>query len=144
MDNSNTIFPEKLVLQDGSEYVLAHDIKTMQELYNAVNLVKQINKKESPKKQKNIILAAYWTKKHLKVFGYGEGSGILSKVPEHFENDLDLATPIYVSHNLTVAYFLSDITEALYQIDPENLEEDEEESCRFNKGIEYQIYRKIK
>lgn len=135
MDNNNTIFPEEMVLQNGSSYILAHDIKTIQDLCREIS--------EADEKDK-ILYVAYWTKKHLKVFGYGEGSGILSKVPDHFENDFDLATPIYASDNFNVVYFLSTITEALYQIDPECVAEDNELGYRIRKGIEYQIYRKIR
>ena len=119
------MFPQTVEVGD-SKYELAHDITSMEDLHNAL-----ANDEE-------IVFAYYWTKRHLKQFPYY--SGLLGQ-PKSFDNDLDLATAIYVSDEHKVAYAVSLYTEALYATIPSDFEE--EDGIRFNNGMEYQIYRAV-
>ena len=118
-------FPQTIEVGD-SKYELATDIKTMEDLYEALN------------KDEEIVFAYYWTKRHLKQFNY---FGQLLGQPKSFDNDLDLCTAIYVSDEKKVAYQVSMYTEAFYTVLPEHFEE--EDGIRVAGGIEFQIYRAV-
>lgn len=118
-------FPKTLEVGD-SKYELAEDIKTLDDLYEALN------------KDEEIVFAYYWTKRHLKQFPYF--GGWLGQ-PKSFDNDLDLATAMYVSDEKKVSYQISMYTEAVYTILPTDFEETD--GVRVAGGIEYQIYRAV-
>lgn len=118
-------FPKTLTVGD-TTYELAEDIKTLEDLYNALN------------KDEEIVFAYYWTKRHLKQFPYF--GGWLGQ-PKSFDNDLDLATAMYVSDEKKVSYQISMYTEAVYTILPTDFEE--VDGVRIAGGIEYQIYRAV-
>lgn len=118
-------FPQTIEVGD-SKYELATDIKTLEDLYNALN------------NDEEIVFAYYWTKRHLKQFPYF--GGWLGQ-PKSFDNDLDLATAIYVSDEKKVSYQVSMYTEAVYTILPTDF--DIEDGVRVAGGIEYQIYRAV-
>ena len=118
------MFPKTIEVGD-AKYELAEDIKTLEDLYEALN------------KDEEIVFAYYWTKRHLKQFDYF--MGWLGQ-PKSFDNDLDLATAMYVSDEKKVAYQISMYTEAVYTILPTDFEE--VDGVRVAGGIEYQIYRK--
>ena len=120
------MFPEVLEVGD-SKYEIARDIKNMDDLYEAFS------------KEENIVLAFYWSKRHLKQFPYGDES---LKAPASFDQDLDVTSCIYVSDEKVVSYHLSMYTEALYQVMPDAIPEFE--GCRYSRGIEFQIYREVK
>ena len=118
------MFPKEISVGDDT-YELAEDIKTFDDLYDALE------------KDEDIVFAYYWTKRHLKQFDYF--MGWLGQ-PKSFDNDLDLATAIYVSDEKKVSYQVSMYTEAVYTILPTDF--DEVDGVRVAGGIEYQIYRK--
>ena len=118
------MFPKEISVGDDT-YELAEDIKNFDDLYNAIE------------KDEEIVFAYYWTKRHLKQFPYF--MGWLGQ-PKSFDNDLDLATAMYVSDEKKVAYQISMYTEAVYTILPTDFEE--VDGVRVAGGIEYQIYRK--
>ena len=119
------MFPKTIEVGD-AKYELAEDIKTLEDLYEALN------------KDEEIVFAYYWTKRHLKQFPYF--GGWLGQ-PKSFDNDLDLATAIYVSDEKKVSYQVSMYTEAIYTILPTDFEETD--GVRVAGGIEYQIYRAV-
>lgn len=119
------MFPQTLTVGD-TKYELATDIKTMDDLYEALG------------KDEEIVFAYYWTKRHLRQFPY---FGEILGQPKSFDNDLDLATCIYVSDEKKVAYQVSMYTEAIYTIVPADLAE--EDGVRISGGIEFQIYRAV-
>ena len=119
------MFPETLEVGD-VKYQLAHDIQTIEELHNAL-----ANDEE-------IVFAYYWTARHLKQFPYYSG---LLPAPKKFDNDLDLATCIYVSDDNVVSYQISMYTEAMYMTLPTDIVE--EDGLRISRGVEYQIYRAV-
>lgn len=119
-------FPDTLKAGD-SEYTLAHDIKSIKDLLDAFN------------NEEEFVFAFIWTTRHLKQFPYANGE---LKAPKKFDNDLDLASTLYVSDEGKVSYHLSMYTEALYQVMPEAFEE--VEGVRYSNGIEFQIYRLVK
>ena len=120
------MFPKTLEVGD-TKYELAEDIKTLEDLYNALG------------DDEEIVFAYYWTKRHLKQFDY---FGSWLGQPKSFDNDLDLATAIYVSDEKKVSYQVSMYTEAIYTILPTDFEE--VDGVRVAGGIEYQIYRAVK
>lgn len=119
------MFPQTLEVGD-KKYELAPDIKSMEDLYDAMT------------RDEEIVFAFYWTKRHLRQFPYY--GGLLGQ-PKSFDNDLDLATMIYVSEDKVVTYSVSMYTEALYATVPRDFEE--EDGIRYNNGMEYQIYRAV-
>ena len=119
------MFPKTIEVGD-AKYELATDIKTMDDLYEALG------------NDEEIVFAYYWTKRHLRQFPYY--NGWLGQ-PKSFDNDLDLATAIYVSDEKKVSYQVSMYTEAVYAILPTDIEE--EDGVRIAGGIEFQIYRAI-
>lgn len=120
------MFPKTLEVGD-TKYELAEDVKTLDDLYKALG------------DDEEIVFAYYWTKRHLKQFEYF--GGWLGQ-PKSFDNDLDLATAIYVSDEKKVSYQVSMYTEAIYTILPTDFEE--VDGVRVAGGIEYQIYRAVK
>ena len=118
-------FPKTLEVGD-TKYELAQDIKTIDDLYEALG------------RDEEIVFAYYWTKRHLKQFEY---FGAWLGQPKSFDNDLDLATAIYVSDEKKVSYQVSMYTEAIYTILPTDFTE--EDGVRIAGGIEFQIYRAV-
>ena len=119
-------FPQTIEDEEGVKYALATDIKTMEDLYNALA------------NDEDIVFAYYWTKRHLKQFDYF--GGWLGQ-PKSFSSDLDLATVVYASEHRKVSYQVSMYTEAVYTILPTDFEE--VDGIRVAGGIEYQIYRAV-
>ena len=119
------MFPKTLEVGD-TKYELASDIKTMDDLYEALG------------RDEEIVFAYYWTARHLKQFDY---FGAWLGQPKSFDNDLDLATAIYVSDEKKVSYQVSMYTEAIYTILPKDFAE--EDGIRIAGGIEFQIYRAV-
>lgn len=122
-------FPETYEIEENNIVTtmeIAHDIKTVKDLTKALE-----ENESSP-----IVFAFLWTKAHLKKYKYFDG---LVEIPKEFPDNLDLATCIYSSENNTVAYALSQYTEAFYTIVNEMLEE--VEGVRYCNGCEFQVYR---
>lgn len=117
-------FPETISVGDDT-YKVALDIKNLEDLYKALEA------------EEEIVVAFYWTKRHLKQFPYF--NGWLGQ-PKSFDNDLDLANVIYVSDEYKVAYSVSLYTEGVYTLLAEDLEIIE--GLRFSAGIEFHLYRK--
>lgn len=116
-------FPETITV-DGEKYEVAHDVKTIADLAS---------------EDDEFEFAFYWTKRHLRQFPYfNDWLGH----PKSFPDDLDTCQLIYVSDDSKVAYAVSDTTEAVYSIFPNDLEE--VDGLRIAAGIEFQIYRKVK
>lgn len=124
-NNTGFHFPAKFSKDGIGTCELASDIQNIDQLRKAVD------------KGEGIVFAFAWTKKDLKSFDYFQGMD----QPTEFEDDMDLATPMYISEKDTnlLAYCLSAYTEAFYLIYAEDIEE--EDGVRISQGIEYQIYR---
>lgn len=110
---------------EGETYTIAHDIKDIKTLHDALD------------KDEQVVFATYWTKRHLRQFNYSN----FVKAPKSFPNDLDLASCLYVSDDGVIAYALSMYTEGMYSFLPEDLAE-EADGLRYSNGMEFQIYRK--
>ena len=119
------MFPNTIEIED-SKYELAHDIQSMEDLYKALS------------NDEEIVFAFYWTKKMLKQTQYF--MGMLGQ-PNNFKDDLDLATTIYVSEEMKIAYHVSRYTEGCYNTLPEDFEE--VEGVRYAGSCEFQIYRAV-
>lgn len=120
-------FSDSITLDDGSQYEIAHDIKSMADLMKAYD------------NEETVVFAMYWTKRHLTQFGYFHGDFETPK--DGFPLDLDLASCIYVSEDGVVSYATSLYTEACYMFFPKDFEE--VDGVRFSGGVEFQIYRKV-
>lgn len=118
-------FPAKIDVQ-GESYEVAMDITSMDKLYDAVNA------------DEDILLAFYYPKRNIKQFGYF--NNILG-TPKSFENDLDLASVLYISEEKKVAYAISVYMEAPYTILPEDFEI--VDNVRISGFNEFEIYRKV-
>lgn len=110
---------------EGETYTIAHDIKDIKTLHDALD------------KDEQVVFATYWTKRHLRQFNYSN----FVKAPKSFPNDLDLASCLYISDDGVIAYALSMYTEGMYSFLPEDLAE-EADGLRYSNGMEFQIYRK--
>lgn len=80
-----------------------------------------------------VLIACYWTKRHLKQFPYF--NGWLGQ-PKSFKNDLDMAQIIYTTEK--ICYAISTTTDAIYNVLPNDLEE--VDGIRFMNGMEFQFY----
>ena len=120
------LFPETLKVEGGTEYTLAHDITSMDDLYDALE------------KDEDIVFAFYYNKKMLKQAPYFYN---MLGQPKSFDNDLDLATTLYVSEQRKIAYHISMYTEGCYSTIPEDFEE--VEGVRYAGTMIYQIYRAV-
>lgn len=122
----NKLFPNSLKFDD-TNYELARDITSMEDLYEALE------------SNEEIVFAFYYNKKMLRQAPYFYD---MFGRPKGFENDLDLATTIYVSDERRIAYHISLYTEACYNTLPEDFEE--VEGIRYAGTMMYQIYRAVK
>lgn len=120
---STVSFEEEFELE-GEKYTLAPDIKSMDDLYKALEA------------EERVVFAFSWMKAQIKQFNYFNGQ---VPTPKEFPKDLDLATCIYASDAGVVAYAVSQYTEANYCILPSDFEV--VDNVRYCAGIEYQIYR---
>lgn len=116
------MFPETIEVA-GEKFKVAHDVTKMEDLMEG-----------------EYEFAFYWTKRHLRQFPYFEG--FLGQ-PKSFPNDLDTAQLIYVSEEGKIAYCVSDITEAPYNVLPDDLAEIDGLRIGKYSSIEFQIYRKV-
>lgn len=121
--NSKVAFDESFEL-DGETYTLAPEIKSMDDLYKALEA------------EERIVFAFSWTKSDIKKFNYFNGQ---VPTPKEFPKNLDLATCIYASDAGVVAYAVSQYTEANYCILPSDFEV--VDNIRYCAGVEYQIYK---
>lgn len=116
------MFPNTITIGEET-YVVDHSVTKMEDLFTLFD------------KEVEIVLAFYWTKRHLKQFRYF--NGWLGQ-PKSFDNDLDLATVVYVSDKGKVAHAVSMYTEGMYTLLPTDIPEDE--GIRYSSGMEFQIY----
>ena len=107
------------------------DIKTIEDVRNAME------------SGKSLVFAFYWSKRHLKQYSNNYDSmGINGgKKFTEFENDIDLAMPVYASERGAVIYAASVISEVPYVILPDHLEI--VDGMRFNGGTEFNIYELV-
>lgn len=112
-------FPETIEV-GGFKFNIDHSVKTIKDFAE----------------DKEYELAFYWAARHLHQFAYQWHKS--PENPKGFPNDLDTAQLIYTSDDGVVAYCVSDTTEGIYTVYPQDLEEFE--GIRYCNGIEYQIY----
>lgn len=119
------MFPKEIEVE-GETYKVATNINTMEAL------------KKAYEKGAEVVIAVYWTERHLKQFQYG--------IPEihqdvtKFKDDLDLAQTIYLADDGKVLYAVSVYTDNCYTILGSEIPQ--YEGLRFFNGAEYQIYIK--
>jgi hypothetical protein len=96
-----------------------------------------------------LYFACYWTKRHIKEFGYAVSRDV--EVPKKgFDNDLDMLQPIFICKDTPKLHAISTLTEALFTFKEEDLERIECESptgdkfsMRYSIGLEFEIYELV-
>ncbi len=121
-------FPVELKVEGVGKLKVNMQIKSMKELFEAVNAVKEL------------YFAMYWSQRHLKQFIY-DTYNVNSKKFKEFPNDLDIAQLVYVSEEHKVAYAVSAYSEVCYPILPADLEISE--GMRYANGVEFNIYETV-
>lgn len=134
-----SMFPEELSFEaDDGEKTLTrvHDkYHTMQEVRDAIN------------EGKTLFIAAYWTKLHLKKYGYAEMFH-LTDTPKPFPDDLDILNIVVACDTMDRVFAMSTYTEAMYRFDKPDFEpvEDEDPSdgskftVRVSNAMEFEVY----
>ena len=97
-----------------------------------------------------LIFAAYWTKRHLKEYGYAHMTGC--PVPKSgFPDDLDMLQALYACENVERVYVISAYTEAVFAFNGEDIvpvecetNDGEKYNVRYSNGMEFEIYEVVK
>lgn len=128
------MFPEEMELFN-VEFRAAREIKTYEDLLKVYENY-----------EGNVYIAAYWNKRHLRQFNYGEQFHLNKFNLKQFKDDLDMLSVAYVSdfEGEPVAVAVSSYTGAVYKFFgneiPEIVDEDEGYRLRVSNGMEYEIY----
>lgn len=133
-----TIFPKLITTKiDGEEVKLTlakdNEFTTVEEIVEAME-------------SKIVVLASYWTARHIKEFNYSAGFRV--KAPKSFKDDLDLTIAVVDCPNAKRLWSMSLETEAMYFFEENELSpvEDtnpyngEKYSVRVSNGMEFAIY----
>lgn len=104
--------------------------------------------REALEQGKTLIFATFWTKRHIKQFGYSMMFNV--PVPKEFPFDLDMLQALYVCDNIDRMYALSSYTEAMFQFLEEDLarvdvtsNDGETYTMRYSAGMEFEIYEVV-
>ena len=119
------MFPKEIEVE-GETYKVATNINNMEAL------------KKAYEKGAEVVIAVYWTERHLKQFQYGIPE--IHQDVKKFKDDLDLAQTIYLADDGKVLYAVSVYTDNCYTILGSEIPQ--YEGLRFFNGAEYQIYVK--
>lgn len=98
---------------------------------------------------KDLIFASYWTKRHIKEYGYAQIHDV--PVPKKgFPYELDTLQALYVCDGIDRIYAISTYTEAMFAFTAEDLVPTECETndgekflMRYSAGLEYEIYEVV-
>ena len=131
------MFPAELQTEELGHLVACYDkYTTMDEV------------REALEQGKTLIFATFWTKRHIKQFGYSMMFNV--PVPKEFPFDLDLLQALYVCDNIDRLYALSSYTEAMFEFLEEDLARVDVESndgntysMRYSAGLEFEIYEVV-
>lgn len=133
------MFPEELSFEaeDGEKTLIRVHEKyhTMDEVREAIN------------NGETLFIAAYWTKAHIKKYGYSEMFSI-QEAPTHFPDDLDILNIVVACDTIERVFAMSTYTEAMYRFDKPDFDpvEDEDPSdgskftVRVSNGMEFEVY----
>lgn len=94
-----------------------------------------------------IFIANYWTKKHIKQYGYSSMTNTPSK-PKEFKHDLDICMAIVHTESFKRLWAMSQYTEGMFFYEEEDFEyvkdtdakTDEDFEVRVSNGMEFEIY----
>lgn len=112
--------------------VLKAKLKLRSDLKNAQDVVNAYNNEE------DIIIATYWTKRHLKQYaGSYDPMNINPNKPKEFEHDLDLIEITYANDLVVTGCSLYSYVPQIFLPQDFTLEED---GMRYANGCEFQIY----
>ena len=131
------MFPAELKTEELGHLVACYDkYTTMAEV------------REALEQGKTLIFATFWTKRHIKQFGYSMMFNV--PVPKEFPFDLDMLQALYVCDNIDRIYALSAYTEAMFQFLEEDLarvdvtsNDGETYTMRYSAGMEFEIYEVV-
>ena len=131
------MFPAELKTEELGHLVACYDkYTTMAEV------------REALEQGKTLIFATFWTKRHIKQFGYSMMFNV--PVPKEFPFDLDMLQALYVCDNIDRLYALSSYTEAMFEFLEEDLARVDVESndgntysMRYSAGLEFEIYEVV-
>lgn len=133
------IFPKEIDHEHHGKLVACPDkYHTIEEIRKALN-----------EEGKSLIFASYWTKRHIKEYGYAQTHGV--PVPRAgFPYELDTLMAVYVCDSIDRVYAISTYTEAMFSFLAEDLEPTECEGndgekflMRYSAGLEYEIYEVV-
>lgn len=135
-----TIFPKEIATEIEGE-------KKTLKLVGDTEFTKIEDFVEATEEGKVIIIACYWTPRHIKEFNYALTYGVES-VPKKFEGDLDLAQGVTFSEKNKKFYAMSNYTEAMYSffeedftpIEDTNPYNGEKYNVRVSNGMEFAVY----
>lgn len=134
------MFPEEISFEaeDGEKtLVRAHEkYHTMDDIREAIN------------SGATLFIAAYWTKAHIKKYGYKESFYLMNEAPSSFPDDLDILSIVVACDTMERVFAMSTYTEAMYRFDKPDFEpvEDEDPSdgskftVRVSNGMEFEVY----
>lgn len=121
-------FADSIELRNGIKLNKVEDIKSFSELRKALE------------EGRELYFAYFWSKRLLRQFDYSFVDSIQAIVPKAFDNDLDIASILYVSEEKPFAVVISSYTENPYLLSGEKEIEPDEDNIRYSNGMEYVIY----
>lgn len=134
------MFPEELSFEaeDGEKtLVRVHEkYHTMSEVRDAIN------------NGATLFIAAYWTKAHIKKYGYKDMFALMNEAPTHFPDDLDILNIVVACDTMERVFAMSTYTEAMYRFDKPDFDPVEDEdpadgskfTVRVSNGMEFEVY----
>ena len=134
------MFPEEVEFEtdDGTHtLVRVHEkYHTMQEVRDAIN------------EGKTLFIAAYWTKLHIKKYGYADQFYLMGDAPKSFPDDLDILNIVVACDTMDRVFAMSTYTEAMYRFDKPDFEpvkdkdpsDGSEFTVRVSNGMEFEVY----
>lgn len=122
--NVASLFPKNLDI-DGRNFVLTLEPK------NILDILKLTDE------GKDVILAALWTKQHLRMYEY-DAHNIFGQKVKELKQDLDLLQPVHISPEGRVVYTVSLYTEVANHFINSDFEI--EDGIRYSNGLEFSVY----
>lgn len=135
-----SMFPEELSIETTDGEIT---LKRVHEKYHSVQEIR-----EATENGVSLFIAAYWTKLHIKKYGYKEQYSLMNDAPKSFPDDLDILNVVVACDSMERVFAMSNYTEAMYRFDKPDFDpiEDEDPSdgskftVRVSNGLEFEVY----
>ena len=134
------MFPEELSFEaeDGEKTLIR-----VHEKYHSMDEVR-----EAINNGVTLFIAAYWTRAHIKKYGYQEMFYLMNGAPTNFPDDLDILNIVVACDTMDRVFAMSTYTEAMYRFDKPDFEPVEDEdpadgskfTVRVSNGMEFEVY----